>query len=70
MNKLKLVRFNFDDLQIEYHSLYPFTKTQTFVMLGEIEQMEGHCVVADIKTGQIYSCYHTEDFLELTEEEL
>jgi hypothetical protein len=39
-------------------------------MLGEIDQMDGHCVVADIKTGQIYSCYHTENFVELSEDEV
>jgi hypothetical protein len=70
MNKLKLVRFDFSDLPKKYHSEYPFSKHQTFVMLGEIDQMDGHCVVADIKTGQIYSCYHTENFVELSEDEV
>jgi hypothetical protein len=70
MNKLKLVRFNFDDISVEHHCLYPFSKAQIFVILGEVEQMPGHCIIADIKTGQIYSCYHTEDFVELNEEEV
>ena len=70
MNKLKLVRFDFSDLPEKYHNEYPFSKHQKFVMLGEIDQMDGHCVVADIKTGHVYSCYHTENFVELTEDEI
>lgn len=31
--------------------------------------MGGHCVVADHRTGQIYSGYHTENFVELTDDE-
>jgi hypothetical protein len=70
MNKYKLVRFDFEDLPIGYHNLYPFSKDQVFVMLGEIEGMDGHCVVSNIKTGQIHVNYHTDNFIELTEDEL
>jgi hypothetical protein len=70
MNRLKLVKFNFDSLPIEYHKEYPFSKYDTFIMLGEIEQMLGHCVIAHSKTGQIYIGYHTSDFVELTEDEV
>lgn len=69
MNKYKLVRFDFDDIPEEYHSMYPFKKDDAYVLLGEIEQMPGHCVVSHMKTGQIYSGYHTDNFIELTEEE-
>ena len=31
--------------------------------------MPGHCVVADHRSGKIYSGYHTDKFVELTEEE-
>jgi hypothetical protein len=39
------------------------------VFFGEIPNMPGHCVVADHRSGQIYVGYHTDDFVELTEEE-
>jgi hypothetical protein len=32
--------------------------------------MLGHCVVADHKTGRVYSGYHTENFVELSEDEV
>jgi hypothetical protein len=32
--------------------------------------MLGHCVVADHETGRIHSGYHTENFVELTEDEV
>lgn len=49
---------------------YPFSKHDRFVFLSEINNMEGHCVVVNWKTGQVLSGYHTDDFVELTEEEL
>lgn len=70
MTKYKLVKFDFKSLPIEYHKDYPFSIYDTFVMLGEVEQMGGHCVVANTKTGQVYVNYHTDNFIELTEEEI
>ena len=67
MNIYPLVKFKVPDKD---YKDYPFSVHDTFVMLGEIKGMEGHCVVANFKTGQIYSGYHTDNFVELTEEEL
>ncbi len=64
-----LVRFQFDKLPAEYHSKYPFTLDGVYVFLGDIPNMPGHCVVADHRTGQIYSGYHTENFVEFPGEE-
>lgn len=47
---------------------HPFEKNKPYVFLGEITQMPGHCV-ADYKTGQLYSGYHTENFEEIPEDE-
>jgi hypothetical protein len=41
----------------------------TYVFFGEIPNMPGHCVVADHVTGQIFSGYHTENFVEIDEDE-
>jgi hypothetical protein len=43
---------------------------KTFVFLGEIKQCDGHCILADLKTGKILGMYHTENFREATEDEL
>jgi hypothetical protein len=41
----------------------------TYVFFGEIPNMPGHCIVADYETGKIHSGYHTDNFIELGEEE-
>ena len=48
---------------------YPFEPNGTYIFFGEIPNMPGHCVVADQKTGQLYSGYHIENFVEIPEEE-
>jgi len=66
--QLSLFRFNFDSLPVEYHSKFPFTPDARYVFFGEISNMPEHCVVAGVKTGQLYTGYHTESFVELTDE--
>jgi len=41
-----------------------------YVFLGEIPNMPGHCVVADAKTGQLITGYHTDNFVEIPEDEV
>ena len=64
-----LVRFRFDLLPAEYHGRYPFTPDGVYVFFGDIPNMPGHCVVADHKSGRVYSGYHTESFAELPQDE-
>ena len=45
----------------------PFKKSSVLVYLGEIPNMPGHSVVADVATGKIVAGYHTERFLEIAE---
>lgn len=70
MNKVKLYKFDTTDIPPEYRDLYPFTNGEVVVMLGEIEGMDGHCVVASKETGLIHVGYHTDNFTEIPEEEL
>ena len=63
-----LVRFQFELLETKDHALYPFVPDGVYVFFGDIANMGGHCVVADHKSGRIYSGYHTEWFVELTED--
>ena len=62
-----LVRFDFDALPEEYHQGYPFSPDHRYIYLGEMPNMEGHCIVMDDK-GKHYVGYHTENFVELSEE--
>ncbi len=41
-----------------------------FVLLGEVDLMPGHCIIAHTRTGQIHVGYHTENFKKLTDEEV
>jgi len=67
---MSLVKFDCDKIPSEYRDAYPFTRQGVYVFLGEIANMKGHCVVADHITGQIYSGYHSEHFVEISEDKL
>ena len=67
--KLSLVKFNTSQFPRGSRRKYPFRAGAAYVFFGEIPNMPGHCVVADQRSGQIYSGYATDDFVELTEEE-
>ena len=60
----------FDALPPEHQDRYPFEENAASIFSGEIPHMPGHCIVADHKTGQIYSGYHIENFMEIPEEEV
>lgn len=46
-----------------------FPKNAALVFLGEIPNMPGHCIVADVETGTVRVGLHTDRFVELSEEE-
>lgn len=66
-----LIKFNYDSFDKKWHKLYlkTFKKNDTLCFFGEIPNMPGHCIVSNIKTGKFYFGYHTENFIELTEDE-
>ena len=68
--KLSLVKLSpdMDDKFIKKYK-YPFHPKDIFIFLGEIPNMPGHCVVIEHKLGRVFSCYHTDNFVELTDEE-
>ena len=68
---LSLVRFDFEGLDKQYHHHFPFKPTDAFIFFGEIPNMPGHCVVvARNNPTEVHSGYHTENFIELTDEEV
>ena len=67
--KLSLVKFDASRLARGSRRKYPFRAGAAYVFFGEIPNMHGHCVVVDQGSGRIYSGYHTDNFVELTEEE-
>jgi hypothetical protein len=67
--KLSLVKFKAPPVSSGSRRRCPFTTNGTYVFFGEIPNMPGHCVVADHRSGQVYSGYHTDSFVELSEEQ-
>jgi hypothetical protein len=67
--KFPLVKFNFSEIPIEYHKAYPFSYNDDFLFLGEITQMPGHCLVMNHRTGQLYSGYHSDNFILIPDED-
>jgi len=66
--KMTLVKFDYDGVPSSHHHYYPFKKEKAYLFLGEIVNMPGHCaVVGDNETVRFG--YHTDNFIELTEEE-
>lgn len=66
--KLSLVKY------ISSEALNPNTglvNNRIYIFLGEISNMPEHCVVIEHKsTHKIFSGYHTNNFVELNEEEV
>ncbi len=67
--KLSLVKFDHSSLPRRYWQKYPFRADRVLIFIGEISNMKGHCIVADYKTGRLYSGYHTNNFVELRQDE-
>ncbi len=67
--KLSWVKFDFTNLPKIYHSKYPFRKDEHLIFVGEISNMKGHCIISR-KNGKLVIGYHTDNFVELTEDEI
>lgn len=48
---------------------YPFKGGEALLFLGEIQNMPGHCVVAN-KEGKVFWGYHTDNFRQPKESEI
>ena len=70
LRQYSLVKFDYKSFDKKFHKLYPFVENRPYIFLGEIPNMPEHCIVIDHQSGQIHSGFHTEDFVELTEDEL
>ena len=67
--KFPLVKFDFSAVPVQQHKLYKIFKNRTFILIGEIEQLLGHCILIDNRSGQVLSGFHTENFVKLTSDE-
>jgi len=74
---MSLVTPDFTGMPQEYIDGYPFKAGETYIYLGDISNMPGHCVVVghmlrgrESEQGKILSGFHTDNFRELTEEEV
>jgi hypothetical protein len=59
------VRFSPPGASAKERRRYLFRTSRRYVFLGEIQNMPGHCIVVDLKTGRVFSGWHTENFEEL-----
>jgi hypothetical protein len=55
-----------DKFKMEYYEIF---NDDIYIFLGEIPNMPGHCVLLRNNDGKLFSGYHTENFIELTDEE-
>ena len=66
---LSFVRFDASRLPPSTSTEYPFRPGVSYIFLGEIPNMPTHCVVAEQQSGRLYAGYHTDHFVELSEDE-
>ncbi len=66
--KLSLVKFDFEGLPKKYWTQYPFQPNESYLFLGEIPNMNGHCVIGN-PDGTVQFGWHTNNFIELTDDE-
>lgn len=66
--KLSLVKFDYDNIRAEHHHYYTFKEGKAYLFLGEIVNMPGHCAVVGDNESVRFG-YHTDNFVELTEDE-
>jgi hypothetical protein len=68
--KIKLVKYDYDSFDDNWkkNNPNPF-EGAVFACFGEVEGMDGHSYCQNIETG-IPAILHTENLIELTEEEL
>ena len=70
MKEYTLVKFDWTNLGKEWRSKYPEEfSLSTLLYMSEISNMPGHCVVAG-RSGKLYIGYHTDQFIELAEDEI
>jgi hypothetical protein len=67
--RLSLVRFEAPWLSPKQRRAYPFKRRGTYLFVGEVANMPGRCVVLDWKANRTYLGYHTENFVQLSEDE-
>lgn len=67
--KLSLVRFDAPWLSPQQRRAVPFTKSGVYLFLGEVANMPEHCVVMDYKANRTYVGYHTDNFIQLADDE-
>jgi hypothetical protein len=69
LRKLSFVKFDEAETSSDIRNQYPFKKGKSYIFFGEIPNMPGHCILADPKTGKFFFGYHTDNFIELPENE-
>jgi hypothetical protein len=62
--------FDEKDIPSETRIQYPFVRGKPYIFMGEIPNMPQHCIILDPTSSKKYVGYHTENFVELEENEI
>src|SRR4051812_43666662 len=62
------------DIHVGERWSFPWKVGQMFILLGEIEQMPGHCILIDFGPGleknKLWVGYHTDNFVDVAPEDM
>ncbi|MEJ2267729.1 MAG: hypothetical protein P8X70_01495 [Nanoarchaeota archaeon] len=68
---LSLVKFNIQSINDEIYEKYYkdiFELNKIYLFLGECSNTEDHYFIINLKTNKLMGMYHTENFIEISEE--
>ena len=65
-----LVKFDPTGMSESYRKDYPFNPQVSYIFLGDIPNMPGHCIVMDPSDCKFFCMYHTDHFKEIPEDEV
>ena len=66
-NKSNVLVYFDNPFGYDNESSYSFVNGEVLLYLGEIQNNQGHCIVAN-KKGAVIWGYHTENFIEISDE--
>lgn len=72
LKQYSFVKFDKNSVPPEIYHMYFEEKfgDKLLIFLGEVPNCNGHCILADLSTGNVIGMYHTSNFREATEEEI
>ncbi len=69
LRPMDLVKFDLKNVPEGIRNEYPFRDDESYVYLGDINQMPGHCLVVRMENGQVFCGFHTSNFIRILDDE-